>query len=42
MFIKDNKLAIITEPKTIQCNIAKEVGNNLKYETGFTIKQNEF
>ena len=41
MTIKDKKLVIIAEAKTIQFDLLKDVGNNLKHETDFTIKHNE-
>ena len=41
MIIKDNKLVIIIEPKTIHFDLPKVTGNNLKYEINFTIKHNE-
>ena len=30
-YIEDNKLAILTEPKTLHIGIPKGVGNNLKH-----------
>ena len=40
--IKDYKLAIITEPKTIHFDLSKDVDNILKHEINFIIKQKEF
>ena len=37
--IKENKLAIITEPKTTHFDLPKDVSNGLKHEI---IKHNEF
>ena len=39
--IWDNKLIIITEPKTIHFNLPKVISNNLKYEIDFIIRDNE-
>ena len=39
--IEDNKLVIITEPKTFRCDLPKNVGS-LKHEMDFIIKYNEF
>ena len=36
-----SKLLIVTEPKTIQFDLPKNVGKNLKHEIGFSIKHNE-
>ena len=41
-FIKDNKLVIIAEPKTIYFDLPVDVDNNLKYQIDFIIKYNEF
>ena len=41
MIIKGSKL-LITEPKIIYFDLPKDVGNNLKHETDFIIKCNEF
>ena len=41
VYIEDNNLVIITELKTIQFDLPKNVGNNLKYETDSIIKYNE-
>ena len=38
--IDDNKLVIITEPKTIRFNLAKKVDSSLKHETDHAIKCN--
>ena len=40
--INDNKLLIITEPKTIYFDLTQDVVNNLKHEIDFIIKQNDF
>ena len=40
--VEDKKLAITVEPKTIQIDLPKDVGNILKHEIDFIIKQNEF
>ena len=40
--IGDDKLVIITEPKTIRFSLSKDVDNNLKYEVYFIIKDDEF
>ena len=42
MVIKDNKLVITTEPKTIHFDLSKDVDNNLKHEINFIIKNNKF
>ena len=42
VYIEDNKLVIITKPKTIHFDLLKDVGNNLKYESDSLIKHNEF
>ena len=39
--ISDNKLVIITEPKTIHFNLPKVISNKLKYEIDFIIRDNE-
>ena len=41
MYIEDNKLAIITEPKTVNFDLSKDLDNNLKYEINFMIKHNK-
>ena len=33
MIIKDNKLVVIAEPKTINFDLPKNFSNNLKHET---------
>ena len=38
----DNKLVIITEPKTIRFDVPKDVGNNLKHEIDSIIKHSKF
>ena len=38
----NNKLVIITEPKTISFNLTKKVDNNLKNEVDHIIKHNGF
>lgn len=40
--INDNKLVIIEEPKNIRLNLTKKVDNNLKHETKYIKKHNEF
>ena len=40
--INDNKLLIITEPKTIYFDVKQDVVDNLKHEIDFIIKQNDF
>ena len=35
--IEDNKLVIITEPKTIHFNLSKNFDNSFKYEISFII-----
>ena len=40
--INDNKLLIITEPKTIYFDLTQNVVNNLKQGTDFIITQNDF
>ena len=42
VIIKDNKLVIVAEPKTIHFDLPNYVGNNLKHEIHFVIKYNEF
>ena len=42
VIINDNKLVIITEPKTIHFDLPKDVGNNLKHKIYFIIKCNAF
>ena len=37
VIIKDNKLVIITEPKTIYFDLTEHVVNNLKNEISFII-----
>ena len=41
MYIEDNKLAIITESKTVNFDLSKDLDNNLKYEINFIIKHNK-
>ena len=40
--IKDNKLIIIVEPKTIHLDLPKGVNNYLKHEIDYVIKHNDF
>ena len=42
VIMKDNKLVLITEPKTIHFDLHEDVGNNLKHEIDFIIEQDEF
>ena len=42
VYIKCNKIVIITEPKTIRFNLTKKTDNSLKHEIDFTIKHSEF
>ena len=42
MYIENNKLVIVTEPKTIHFDLPKNVGKNLKREIGSITKHNEF
>ena len=42
MHIDDNKLAIITEPKTICFNLTKNVDDSLRQEIDQIIKHNGF
>ena len=42
VYIEDNKLVIITEPKAVCFNLTKKIDNNLKHEIGHIIKSNEF
>ena len=39
--IKDNKSAIIIEPKIIYFDLSKEIGNDLKHETDIMIEHLE-
>ena len=39
---KNNKLVIITEPKSFHFDLPKDGGKSLKHETDSTIKHNEF
>ena len=39
---KDNKLVIITKPRTIYFDLSKTLDNNLRHEIGFIIKYNQF
>ena len=41
MQIKDNKLVIIAQPKSINFNLSKYVDSYLKYKKDFFIKHNE-
>ena len=38
VIIKDKKLVIITEPKSIHSDLPKDVGNNLKHKFDFVTK----
>ena len=40
--IKNNKLVVLVEPKTIHFYLPKVFRNNLKHEIDFIIKQNDF
>ena len=42
LYIDDNKLVIITEPKTIHFDSNVETNNNLKHKINHIIKCNEF
>ena len=42
VIIKENKLNITTESKIIYCGLPKTFGDNLKHETDFVIKDNDF
>ena len=42
VIIEENKILIITEPKTTQFDLPKHVGTILKHETDFIIKHNKF
>ena len=42
MYIKDNKIVIITEPKTFYSDLPKNVNNNLKHEIHFIVKYSKF
>ena len=42
VYIDNNKLSIITMPKTIRFNLAKKMDNSLKQEIDFVIKRNGF
>ena len=42
VYIDNNKLSIITMPKTIRFNLAKRMDNSLKQEIDFVIKRNGF
>ena len=42
MIIKDNKLVIITEPKTINFDFPNDCSNNVKQEIDFIIKRKGF
>ena len=42
LYTDDNKLAIITVPKTILFDLSKDFGKNLKHEINFVIKINAF
>ena len=42
VFIEGNKVAIITQPKTIPFGLPKNVDNSLRHEINLIIKHNEF
>ena len=42
MYIEDNQFGLTTEPKFIHFDLPKEGDNNLKHETVYIIKCNEF
>ena len=42
VIIKNNKLMIITEPKTIHFDLPRYIDNNLKRRIDFITKYNEF
>ena len=42
MIINNNKLVIITEPKTTNFDLTIDVKNSLKHETDFIKKHKEF
>ena len=42
VIIKDNKLLMITERKTIHFELTKDVGNNLNREIDYIIKDNDY
>ena len=42
VYTDNNKLSIITMPKTIRFNLAKKMDNSLKQEIDFVIKRNGF
>ena len=39
--IEDNKLVVVTEPKSFHFDLLKDVDINLRHEVYFIIKQNE-
>ena len=40
VIIKNNKLVIITVPKSTHLDLPKDIGNNFKHEIDFIIKHN--
>ena len=40
VIIKNNKLVIITVPKSTHFDLPKDIGNNFKHEIDFIIKHN--
>ena len=42
VYIDQNKLVIIKEPKTISFDFSKEVDHSLKHGINYIIKRNEF
>ena len=42
VIIKNNKLVIITVPKSTHLDLPKDIGNNFKHEIDFIIKHNKF
>ena len=41
VYVDDNKLVIITNPKTSSFNLTKKVDNSLKHDNKFIISRNE-
>ena len=42
VIITDNKIVIITKPKTIYFDLPEKVDNNLKHEIYLIVEHNEF
>lgn len=42
VIIKDNKVLMITERKTIHFELTKDIGNNLNHEIDYIIKDNDY